>query len=307
MSQKVTTLDELRSVQAPQQFHAPAVFDPAAYHAMQARDATLVRDIVLHGVTDDKWVYSFEIKGTKVEGVSVVGARHLASQYGGVRSRIVASVDKTGSLFVFKSFEPLAIAAQRIFELESDEDFYEVVMEVTDIKTGNSVQVRKKEYKTERKRNGDTYERPHYDVIAESKAFRNGVLSLLPQDVVRQFMLRAKQANKVGNEKTLDQLRAGVLTFAAKSAIPVSREAVETLTYEQIFGLGAAANAGLAQFRESAVALGLMESADDAPPPRIDPPKAKAQAAKPSAPKAEEPPPADEPPPLAADNGFSMD
>ena len=146
---KVATLDELRSSQGnAQAFQAPAVFDPAAWHAMQARDDTLIRDLVLHGVTDDKWIYEFDISGKKVSGVSVIGARHLASQYGGIRSRIVASVDKTGSLFVFKSFEPLGLAVQRIFELEDVDDFYEVVMEITDIKTGNSLQVRKKETKT---------------------------------------------------------------------------------------------------------------------------------------------------------------
>jgi hypothetical protein len=261
---KVTTLDELRQSQSPSAFRAPATFDPAAWHAMQERDATLIRDQLLHGVTDDKWVYSFDVKGKKVEGVSVIGARHLASQYGGIKSRIVASVDKAGSLFIFKSFEPLQIVAQRIFELEDVDDFYEVVMEIQDIKTGNSIQVRKKEEKTERRRDGSRFERPHYDVIAESKAFRNGVLALLPQDVVRAFMLRAKQSSKVAEEKTIDQLRAGVLAFAARSAIPLDRPSVESLTYEQIWGLGSAARGTKMEFRAAAEALGLMPSATDA-------------------------------------------
>ena len=158
-------------------------FDPDAYHVMQERDNALIRDEIMHGVASKAFVYSFAIKGSTVTGISVVGARELASQYKGIKSRIVATVEKRGALFIFRSFNPLNIETRVLQELEMDEDFYECVMEVSDIKTGNSIEVRKKELKTERKRDGSGYDRPHYDVIAESKAYRNGVLAVLPHNI----------------------------------------------------------------------------------------------------------------------------
>src|SRR6476619_3071756 len=124
-------------------------FNPDDYHAMQARDAMLIRDEVLHGYTGKEYVYDFEVQGTKVRGVSAVGSRALAAHYGGIQSRIIASIDKTGSLFVCKSFDPFQVAAQMLPQLAEEEDFYEVLIEVSDIKTGNRTQVRKKEYKRE--------------------------------------------------------------------------------------------------------------------------------------------------------------
>lgn len=233
-------------------------FNADAYHAMQARDDQLTRDSILHGYTGKEYVYSFNISGKQVTGVSVVGARELASYYGGIKSRIVASVDKTGALFVFKSFEPLAIQAQMIPQLSEEPDFYEVVMEITDLKTGNSLQVRKKESKTERRSNGTPYDRPHYDVIAESKAYRNGVLSIIPQNVIAEFEKRALAAGNNSQEKTIDQLRSGILGFAAKSAIALERLAVNELLYAEISGLGTAANQGVEAFREAAASLGIL-------------------------------------------------
>lgn len=237
---------------------AVGAFNADAYHAMQARDDQLIRDGVLHGYTGKEYVYNFKINGAEVTGVSVVGARELAAHYGGIKSRIVASVDKTGSLFVFKSFEPLAIQAQIIPQLADDPDFYEVVMEITDIKTGNSLQVRKKETKTEKRRDGSSYDRPHYDVIAESKAYRNGVLSIIPQNVIYAFEQRALQAGNKSQEKTIDQLRAGILGFAAKNALALDRQAINDLLYAEISGLGTAANQGIGAFKESVAALGLL-------------------------------------------------
>lgn len=239
---------------------AVGAFNADAYHAMQARDDQLIRDSVLHGYTGKEYVYSFKINGTPVNGVSVVGARELASHYGGIKSRIVASVDKTGSLFIFKSFEPLAIQAQIIPQLADEPDFYEVVMEITDVKTGNSLQVRKKETKREQRRDGTGYDRPHYDVIAESKAYRNGVLSIIPQNVIQAFEARALASGNNTAEKTIDQLRAGILGFAAKNAIALDRLAVSDLLYAEINGLGTAANQSVDAFREAAASLGIVVS-----------------------------------------------
>jgi len=227
------------------------------WHAMQSRDDQLIRDQVLHGYSGREYVYEFSISGTKVTGVSVVGARALASAYGGIKSRLVASVDKTGSLFVFKSFEPLAVKAEIIPQLADEPDFYECVVEVTDIKTGNSIQVRKKETKTERKRDGGTFVRPHYDVIAESKAFRNGVLSIIPQEVIGRFESKCLQVGDAAKGKTIDQYRDGVIAFATKSGIALDRQAVGQLTYAEISGLGGSVG-DVGTFRQAAEAVGIL-------------------------------------------------
>lgn len=258
-----TSIATLKEKQAPAANLPIVGFNPDAYHAMQERDAMLIRDEVLHGYTGKEYVYDFEVAGTKVRGVSAIGSRALASFYGGIQSRLIASIDKTGALFVCKGFEPFSVHAQIVRELAEEEDFYEVLMEVTDIKTGNRTQVRKKEYKREySKAKKQWYERPHYDTIAESKAKRNGILELVPQDVIQRFIeLCVKQGN-TKTEKTLDQLRAGALAFASKNAIPLDRDALGELTYDQIFGMGQAAQAGVAQFKESVYALGLARAAE---------------------------------------------
>lgn len=257
---------ELKQGNTAQKTASVSSFNPDAWHAMQERDDQLIRDSVLHGYAGKEYVYQFSINGSNVTGVSVVGARELASHYGGIKHRIVASVDKTGSLFVFKSFEPLAVQANIIPQLADEEDFYEVVIEITDIKTGNSIQVRKKESKIEKrsaKKGGGSYERPHYDVIAESKAYRNGVLSIIPQNVIKEFEARALRAGNSGNEKTITQLREGAVAFCAKHGIAVNRQAVSNLTYAEMQGLGAAAAGGADSFKEAAEALGILQTKPD--------------------------------------------
>ena len=265
-------------------------FDTDAWHVMQERDNALIRDEVLHGVASTAFVYDFTISGSRVTGVSVVGARELASQYKGIKSRIVATVEKRGALFIFRTFTPLSIDTRVLHELADEPDFYECVMEVSDIKTGNSIEVRKKETKTEAKRNGGTFDRPHYDVIAESKAFRNGVLSVLPQSVIRDFKERCLKAGNTSQEATIQQRRAAAAAHAAKNGIALDRQALEGLTYEELTGLGGAAAQGLDQFKRAAMALGLIAgvdresgemapSASPAPAPRAAAPQAQAPAA----------------------------
>lgn len=239
-----------------------STFDPAAWHAMQERDNQLIRDQVLHGYASKEFVYSFNIQGKTVTGVSVVGARELASEYGGIKARIVATVEKRGALFIFRTFTPLSIETRRLPELSGDDDFYECVLEVQDIKTGNSIEVRKKETRQEKRRDGSIYERPHYDVIAESKAFRNGVLSVLPQNVVIDFEKRCLAAGNKSDEKTIDQLRDGVIAFAAKSGISLDRKAVAQLSFAEINGLGSAAKEGLDAFKGALLALGVVAGQD---------------------------------------------
>jgi len=276
----------------------PHNFDPDAWHVMQERDNALIRDELMHGVASNAFVYDFKIGGGRVTGISVVGARELASQYKGIKSRIVATIEKRGSLFIFRTFSPLSIETRVIHELADETDFYECVMEVSDIKTGNSIEVRKKESKTETKRDGGTFDRPHFDVIAESKAFRNGVLSVLPQSVIRDFKDRCLKAGATSSEQTIDQRRAAASAFAAKNGIPLNRQALADLSFAEIDGLGAAAGSGLDAFKRSAAALGLTGAIDQstgeigAPPP--PPPPAQTTAPRPpaaAAPKSDGPPP----------------
>jgi len=283
-------------------------FDPDAYHVMQERDNALIRDELMHGTASKAFVYQFKISGSTVSGISVVGARELASQYKGIKSRIVATVEKRGALFIFRSFNPLNIETRVLHELETDDDFYECVMEVSDIKTGNSIEVRKKESKMEKRSNGSGfYERPHYDVIAESKAYRNGVLSVLPQSVIKDFQARCLAAGSVSEEKTIDQLREGALKHAAKHGIALSRNGLADLSYAELQGLGAAAATGNDAFKKSAEALGVlaMSGADrttgEIPPPAAPRPPAAARGPAANHARAE-PPPADDQPP-AVDDG----
>lgn len=243
-------------------------FSPDAWHVMQARDEQLIQDELLHGAASKAFVYDFSIQGNRVTGVSVVGARQLASEYGGIKSKIVATVEKRGALFIFRSFEPLSIHTAVLPELETDTDFYECVMQVDDIKTGNSTQVRKKETKVERKRDGGFFERPHFDVIAESKARRNGILDVLPQKVIEDFKKKHLAAGNASQEKTIDQLRAGAQQFAAKHGITLDRRVLEGLSYSELMGLGGAAASGVDHFRASAESLKLVASATgEVPPP----------------------------------------
>lgn len=254
-------------------------FTPDTWHAMDERDNALIRDEVTHGATSRAFVYEFDIQGKKVTGVSVVGARELAAQYKGIKSRIAATVEKRGALFIFRTFSPLSIDTRVLHELEGEDDFYECVMEVSDIKTGNSIEVRKKETRQERRRDGTYFDRPHYDVVAESKAFRNGVLSLLPQSVVMDFKKRALAAGNSTSEQTIDQLRARATAHAAKHAIAFDRKALGELSYAELQGLGSAAGQGIDEFKRSAAALGLIVTADAptaaASPPPPAPPASK--------------------------------
>lgn len=255
------------------------VFDPDAYHVMQQRDEQLIEDELMHGSASKAFVYDFEIKGSRVTGVSIVGARQLASEYGGIKSRIVATVEKRGALFIFRSFDPLNIHTTVLHELSEETDYYECIMQVDDIKTGNSTQVRKKEAKTERKRDGGTFDRPHYDVIAESKARRNGILDVLPQNVILAFKQKHLAAGNKSEEKTLDQLRAGALQFSAKHGITLDRGVLQALTYAEIAGIGGAAGLGVDAFRKACEAVGLVEAATgEVPPPPPPAPKPRAQA-----------------------------
>lgn len=241
-------------------------FDAEAWRVMDRRDEALIRDEIMNGAGSSKFVYNFKVSGKMVSGVSVIGARQLAYHYQGIRHRLIASVEKIGPLFTFTSFpQPgmaMAVSAQVIHELEREDDFYQVLVEIEDIKTGNIVQVEKREQRLGKRDDGSNFERPHYSVIAQSKAYRNGVLALIPQDVQLRWkieMLKLGKDEEITDD-VLSEKRAGILRFAAAKAIPLMRDAVNELTMDQIAGLADAARTGNAPaFAQSCVALGLAD------------------------------------------------
>ena len=87
-------------------------------------------------------------------------------------------------------------------------------------------------------------------------------MSVLPQNVVIDFEKRCLAAGNKSDEKTIDQLRDGVIAFAAKSGIGLDRKAVAGLSYAEINGLGSAAKEGLDAFKGALLALGVVQGQD---------------------------------------------
>ncbi|MDD5059475.1 MAG: hypothetical protein PHQ60_16585 [Sideroxydans sp.] len=278
-------------------------FDPEAFHVLNERDNALIADEVMNGSGSSKFVYQFAISGTNVTGISVVGARHLATEYGGLRHRMVASTRKIGALFTFTSYpadgSPMRVSCSVIPELASEDDFYSSLVEVEDIKLGNTVQMEASETKLEKKRDGSTYERPHFQKIAQAKAYRNAILALIPQDV--QLAWKDKMLslgkNEVVTKSVIAEKRSGVMQFAAAKGVAVDRHALEALTMDQIAGLAEAARTkDLPQFVNAAAALGLVQTEQPEPQPEPTKPaprKAATKAQRDEPPQREEPPPYD--------------
>lgn len=283
-------------------------FDAEAFHVMSERDNALIADEILNGSGSSKFVYQFSISNTALTGISVVGARHLAAEYGGLKHRMIASTRKAGALFTFTSYpaegSPMQVSCAVIPELANEDDFYSALVEVTDVKKGNSVQMESSETRQEKKRDGSAYDRPHYQKIAQAKAYRNAILALIPQDVQiewKEKMLRLGKSDII-TRSVIDEKRAAVLQFAAAKGVPVDRHAVEALTMEQIAGLSEAARTkDAAQFTNAAAALGLIQIEQQEQPEQPAPqPKPKSEPKR-AAPKVEAQ--REEPPPYDPDTG----
>lgn len=249
--------------------------DPDLWTVMDQRDNTLIEEEILHGAGSSKYVYSFPIAGSgTVSGISVIGARELAAAYGGLKANLISSISKIGTLLQMKSYpfegSRMQIFTEKIPELWEEKDYYEVYMVVRDVKTGNDYPVEKKEFRFEERSaatlaaNPDLareFVRPHYQIIAQSKAWRNGVLSLIPQHVQLEWkeqMLKLGKAEVITGSM-IDEKRSGVLRYAASKAIGLDRRAVEALTFDQIAGLADAVKEGRTeQFTEAAGSLGLI-------------------------------------------------
>jgi hypothetical protein len=244
---------------------ADGTFDQDAYAVMNMRDNALIESEILYGQGSSKFVYQFSIGGSgTVSGISVVGARHLAAHYGGMRHKLIGSMQKQGSLFTFTSFPqagvPMAVSCQVVPELADEDDFYGAIVEVTDTRTGNMIQVEKRENRFEKKRDGSYFERPHFAIIAQSKAYRNAVLTLIPQDIQvewRENMLKLAKTDVI-TTSILDEKRAGVLRFATSKGLAINRLGVDKLTMDQIAGLSDAAREGVASFKVAALSCGIL-------------------------------------------------
>ena len=251
-------------------------FDPDAWVVMDERDSRLIEQELMFGVRSDKFVYDFDIQGTRVTGISVVGAAELASHYGGIQHRLVSSWRKVGSLFIFQQYpgpdSSLDVITKQLPDLEKEPDGYNVVVEVRDIKTGVVIQTEQFESEFEYSRkSGEWFRKPHFSKVAQSKAYRNGVLRVIPQAIQMRWkdqQLRVGKNAPIG-EGVLDQKRSGVLQYAAAQGIAVERAAIDRLTFEQIAGVAEAARTkDRAMFVGSLIALGAIPADGSAEAPR---------------------------------------
>lgn len=309
VSPRTETLEAVRMVSGG------AGFDPDMWHVMNERDNALIADEVAHGAGSPIFVYQFDIGGHPVANISTKGMQHLAGFVGGLHHKIISALEKRGTVVCCQRFTgegtPIGYTSLPA-EMASEPDFYSVVVEITDIKTGNSVQIERRENRFERRRDGSEFERPHFQTIAQSKARRNGYAVLIPQDMQAEFLQRMLKLDKnkmVLTPSLLAEKRSHVLRYAAAQGIPVDRRRLEILTLDQISGLGDAAREGaLPRFAQAAVALGLMvgevtdEPAEQAPePPRRGRPRKADSEVKP--PEPPEPPAAPSGDPAPPDAG----
>lgn len=260
----------------------PGRLDVDILHAMEDRDNALIADQLLHGSMSDAFVYNFEMDGKTVSGISVIGARHLAHHYGGLKHKLVSSIEKRGSMMVFKTYPhdgmPAAIHCQIVQELAGEPDFYECLVEITDIKTGNTKQEEKRELRYGKRKDGGTYERANYQNLAQSKAYRNAIKNLVPQDVQIEFKAQCLKVGKAVNvtENVMEAKRAGCIKYAAKHGIHVKREALTALTYQQIAGVRESVDISLEAFKSALAAVGALEgefATAQLPPAPPPPPK----------------------------------
>jgi hypothetical protein len=137
----------------------------------------------------------------------------------------------------------MAVNVAVIPELQGEPDFYACLIELTDLKTGNTLQVEVRERRYESRDDGSQWEKPHYQRIAQSKAYRNGVINIIPQDVVLRWKLEMLklQKSEVITDSVIEQKRKGIMTYTASQGIPLLRHVVNDLTMEQIDGLSEAA------------------------------------------------------------------
>ena len=277
--QQVETIEMVRN--------ATGGFDAEAFYVMNKRDDQLIADEILNGAGSRSFVYSFKIKGKEVSGISVIGARHLAYHYQGLKHRIVASMEKNGSLVRTMSYphEQAPMQFGTYTDHSDTPDFYWCLVEMHDLKTGNVIQIEQTEKRFETRDDGTQWEKPHLQKIAHSKAYRNAVLDVIPQDVKirwQQQQLALKVTDSITDD-VIGEKRKGVLGYATRLAIAVQREALSQLSMEQISALSdVAREKDPVRFREALGSLGLAhdEGNDGANDEEKGPPKGRGQKAR---------------------------
>jgi len=278
------SLPSLRTIEMAR--NASGGFDAEAYWVMDRRDNQLVEDEILQGAGSKSFVYKFTLNKTEVSGISVIGARHLAAHYQGLKHRIIASVQKDGALHIFNSYpneeRDMKVDVKIIPELGAEPDYYACLVELTDLKSGNTLQVEARELRYKQARDGSSYEQAHYQKIAQSKAYRNAVVNIIPQDVVLRWKQQQLALTEIITDSVIDQKRNAILTYTAKNAIPLAREAVAQLTMQQISALSdVAREKDKARFMSALDGLGLVKEGEgheqDGQPPESEQRRPEAQ------------------------------
>jgi hypothetical protein len=110
-------------------------------------------------------------------------------------------------------------------------------------------------------RSGDLYEKPHYTTIAESKAYRNAILSLIPKDVQEVFKQECiKAGESVDMTKNLmEEKRKNCLNYALNKGILIDSNKLNKLTWDELNELSGIAKEGVELFRNSLIKLGMTD------------------------------------------------
>lgn len=230
-------------------------------NVIEERDEQLIADEIIHGSKSSVFVYEFEIKGRKIRGISVAGAEYLARRYGNLKHKIIATSHKVGKKFTLTSYDPLDVKASIVDALEEDPDHYQVVIQITDLKNNNTRQITKSESCCGYSRHGEMYDKPHYTTIAENKAYRNAVLSLVPKDVQEVFKNECIKANNSENmtESLMIEKRRNCIAYAESKGIIINNQELNNLNWDELNALSISARVGVDNFKETVTALGLVD------------------------------------------------
>ncbi len=159
-----------------------------AFELITSTDNLLIKNAILNGYVGDEYIQQIMVEGKLIKHLTVIGCQALALFYGAIKAKVISTIDKTGELIIARNYGSyLDVNAKCFKELSKQDDYYEIVMKVRNVITGQSTLVRVKESKVETNIVGDPYERHHYDVIAEFKAFSMGVLRVIPENVIKEF------------------------------------------------------------------------------------------------------------------------
>lgn len=255
-------------------------FDKERHYVLAERDRKAITEAIIYGAVDTDWVYRLPGR-SGAEGISVVGARQLAALYKGLRHRILFSVEKRGPLWTITNYPTDRREGSVLFQIqppgtEDVPDFYKVLVEVEDIKTGNSLQDEKTELRVNFDREGKPYDNAHYATIAQAKAARNAVEHILPQDFVRRFVDNAlglkdeaggKPESRAFAMSAIEEAHRKIAAYAVSYSIAIDTMKLDKLDMATVEGLRMAAGTGIDQFRDALGTLGLVVANTPLPKP----------------------------------------